>query len=88
MVVGDHGAFALTWCICLVREFRTPDGVENGLLLGGDVGGECLVGAVKTRLRGENQPLNPVAIHFHVIPRRKLRAHLDMIPRAHPPSRQ
>lgn len=38
--------FRLTWLICLVREFWVADGVENGLLFGGDVGGECLVGAI------------------------------------------
>ena len=40
------GMSDLTWLICLVREFWVPDGVENGLLLGGDVGCECLGDAV------------------------------------------
>ena len=36
----------LTWLIRLVRGFRAADGIEDGLVLGGDVGGECLGGAV------------------------------------------
>ena len=36
----------LTWLICLVREFGVSDGVEDDLLFGGNVGGECLGGAV------------------------------------------
>jgi hypothetical protein len=36
----------LTWLICLVHEFWVVEGVENGLLLGGYVGGKCLCGAV------------------------------------------
>ena len=39
--VGD-----LTWLISLVREFWVADGIENGLLLGGNIGGEGLRGAV------------------------------------------
>src|SRR5687767_10600182 len=36
----------LTWLICLVRDFWAVDGVEDGLLSDGDVGGERLCGAV------------------------------------------
>ncbi len=36
----------LSWLICLVREFRAADGVEDGLLFGGDVRGEGLGRAV------------------------------------------
>ncbi|MFC0457698.1 hypothetical protein ACFFGR_14220, partial [Arthrobacter liuii] len=34
----------LTWLISLVREFWVADGIENGLLLGGNIGGERLRG--------------------------------------------
>lgn len=37
---------ALSSLIWLVREFGASDGVENGLLLGGNVGGEGLLAAV------------------------------------------
>lgn len=39
-------ATPLSWLIRLVREFGTVGRVEDGLLLGGDVGGEGLLGVV------------------------------------------
>ncbi|MFC0457708.1 hypothetical protein ACFFGR_14270, partial [Arthrobacter liuii] len=41
---GEADRPDLTWLISLVREFWVADGIENGLLLGGNIGGERLRG--------------------------------------------
>jgi hypothetical protein len=41
-----ENAFDPSWLICLVRGFRLGQGVEDGLVLGGDRGWERLLGAV------------------------------------------